>query len=221
MLIEFENALKNEGLNDKTITGYLRNVEDFQNFLQERGYRISEVSDQEIRSYILLQKQAGVSSSLINRRNSSLRKYFKYLRKKGFMAINPMEDIKQLPIEKTNLDISEEQILLIEERILETKNWVRDLLIFRLMFQMKVKAEEMIGLTKDDFDISKGILYLGHRAVPLTPEVVDLVREIDSIQMFYSEKNKPLSASGIYFILKKHFTHAGTGSLRPIDLLKV
>lgn len=174
-----------------------------------------------VKKFNLKLNESGYSNHTIARKNSSLRLYFKYLRKEGYMVINPMEDIKQPNLPKREHLLTNEDFLLIEEKASIDKE--RDLLLLSLAYYDKVKISEIIKLKRSSFDKQQGVLYLENRAVALSVKTKNILEQSQTNENNYlvvNQHNKPLSISGAYFIIKNYFESIGKPELRPVDLYR-
>jgi site-specific recombinase XerD len=193
-------------------------------YIQKRDIKAAQVKEKDIKAYIMDLKMRNVSNSTINRRNTALRLYFKYLRKQGVMMTNPYEDIKQLNLNKREQNISADDIKKVEDFIIERGN-KRDTLLFFLSYYEKLKMPEIITLKKENYHEIQGILYTNKRAVLVSDKTKALIKEFiqqgNNEYLLVNQHNRTLTESGGYYILKNYFKETGIESLRPIDLTKI
>lgn len=198
-------------------------MEHFLSFLDKTETKIIHVKESHIKRFIISLKDQGVSNHTIARKNSALRWYFKFLRKSGMMVENPMEDIKQPELEKRKTAISDEEIDQLETFI-RLGGKTRDLAIFYLLWYEKIKLSEIVQIKKEDFNIKQSILYLHNKAILISDKTHDLLKEecekTENGYLFKNERNKPLTESGAYFILKTFLRQVERPDIRPIDLSK-
>ena len=219
MLHDFERYLKEKIKNEKTIRGYVKDVESFLHAMDQGELKIGQVKEVHIKKYNLDLADQHYSNHTIARKNSALRLFFKYLRKQGIVTGNPMEDIKQPSLPKRQPEITSEE----EIQMKELMQSPRDRLLFQLLLHEGVKIPEVLTCTKGDYHEMQGILYLSKRAITISEDTKMLITEIpgDSDTLLVSgSKNKPLTESGIYYILKRYFKAVNRPDLRPIDLVK-
>lgn len=181
--------------------------------------KIIQTKEIHIRRFNYHLKESGYSEYTIARKNSSLRLFFKFLRKQGAMNTNPIEDIKQPKIEKREKFWKDEEIKKIEE-IIEDQ---RDLLLFSFLYRDKIRLSKIVTLKLEHYKKEQGILYIpNHEAIVLSEETKRLIEKLKLFNQhdyfFYNKHGKPLTESGAYFILKEYFKKAGLKELRPIDL---
>jgi site-specific recombinase XerD len=205
--------------NEKTIRSYVKDVESFLQYMEQNDLKIGMIKEVNVRRYHLYLTENGYSGHTLARKNSALRLFFKYARKQGLMTINPMEDIKQPKVTKRESALTKEEITELESVVLQP----RDQLLLRLLLHEDVKIAEVIAAKKGDYKETQGILYLGKRAVTIsemTRQLLALVTGAEDDYLITSAKDKPLTESGVYFILKNYFKAIGRSDLRPIDLVK-
>lgn len=217
----FESYMDKKVLNAQTKDGYKKDIEQFVSYCKEQELETKEVKEMHIKQYVMRLKEKGLSSHTIGRKCSSLRFYFKYMRKAGEMVHNPMEDIKQPRMESQKQKVTEEMWETIIEPIQEEGN-ERDLLLMYLLHYDKIKISEIVGLQTEQYKEMQGILYLGKRAVPLhekTKQVLDnYIKQVKTDYLFTNQHQKPLTKPGAYFVVKTHLKQAGLETVRPIDL---
>lgn len=199
----------------------MKDVELFTNFVDKEGLRVVNLKETHIKKFNLHLNELGYSNHTIARKNSSLRIYFKYMRKEGFMVGNPMEDIKQPNLPKRENGLTAEDFRLMEEKA--ENGATRDLILLSLAYYDKVKISEIIKLKREAFEKQQGILYLEKKAVILNNKTKNLLENAKGDEEGYlvvNQHNKPLSESGAYFILKNYFDGIGKPELRPVDLYR-
>lgn len=215
--------MEKEYKNKKTVNGYLKDVDDFLLFLQNKDIGISEVRESSIKEYNLFLKEEGYSNHTVARKNSSLRLYFKFMRKLGLMTNNPMEDIKQPKLVERKSQLSLDDFY----KLFEIAKCKRDILILSLCYFDKVKVSDLVKIKVGQYNKEQGILYLGKRAVLVHQEtkknIDSYINELEKEEfelLLVNQHGKELSVSGVYFLLKKYFEEIGKSDLRPIDLYK-
>ena len=88
-----------------TVRSYLNDLDQFDNYLtlQDLSGRPEEIGSHDIRSWIVSLIENGYSPVSIHRKISSLRVFYKYLRKEGLVSNDPLEKVvlpkirKELP----------------------------------------------------------------------------------------------------------------------------
>ena len=89
---EFENYLITEKrFSDHTVIAYKKDLSQFQDFYPITALnQLDELNYQIIRSWIVQLMELKVSNRTVNRKLSTLRSFFKWAQKSGFLSVNPM-----------------------------------------------------------------------------------------------------------------------------------
>lgn len=191
-----------------TITSYSTDLIQFKDFissgleklpLEEIGYKI-------VRLFILSQIEVGVDNKSVTRKISTLKSYFKFLQKQGYISNNPMLKIitpklsKKLPV-----FIDEEKIadLLNGKYFDEGFSGVRNRLIIELFYLTGIRLAELVNLNVSDLDdYNNTIKVLGkgnkERIIPVTKNIIKLFQE------YFAECEKAnLKLDGKIFVTEK------------------
>ena len=193
MYIEpFLNYLKFEKrYSEHTIRAYIDDLNQFILFQQEFNPFVSipdEIIHSHIRSWILQLSNSGAVSRTINRKISSLKKYFKFLISNKYLDINPFEKIispklgKKLPSFINSLEIDN-----LSEIIEFADNYIgkRDQLVLEILYCTGIRLSELINLKKSNIDIiGQTIKVLGkrnkERIIPFPSSLISLLKEYDT-----------------------------------------
>jgi site-specific recombinase XerD len=222
MLHSFKIFLEDKYEQEKTINGYLNDLKLFDEYIEKENIKVAQIKETQIKRFLLFLAEKGYSNHSIARKLSALRLYFKHLRKEGIMLHNPMEDIKQPMTEKREVQLTDEEVKKMKELMRENE---RDFLLFLLVFDEKIKVSDVISIQVKDYQLQQGILYLMKRAISLSEETNHYLKTyIQNMQpedmLMKNQKNKPLSESGAYFILKNYLKKINRNDVRPLDLSK-
>ncbi len=174
---------------EHTITAYLADVEAFYFFLENKGYLNNEeieVTHRHIRAWVVhLLDEADLSVSSVNRKLSSLKAYFRYLKKQGYIKVNPTLKVISPKKQKRLPEFVDEQgmnKLFDEIEFEESFEGCRDRLMLQLLYHTGIRLSELIGIKVADIDFVQGKLkILGkrnkERFVPITGELVQSLQE--------------------------------------------
>lgn len=161
---------KEKNYSKHTIRAYRKDIKVFFDFLRDKD--ISRVDGNVVSYYIAFLLKYGFDTSTVARKLSSLKSFFKTLKKMGLIPDNPADMIRT-PKKKKHLPgfLTYEQI----ERSLKIED-PRDCAIMELLYSCGLRASELTGLDVRDVDfhneeirvMGKGgkerILPLGRRA---------------------------------------------------------
>jgi integrase/recombinase XerC len=179
MLLKFEQYLLTEKrYSEHTLKAYLMDVEQFLNFLntdEQIDYALVRSSD--IRSWIVALFDEGATRKTINRKLSSLRTLFKWLKKEGVVSLNPLTKVngpkneKRLPQFAKESDLKADKL----EHIFDVDfNGVRDRLMFEFFYQTGMRLSELVNLKESDVS-HESIRVIGkrnkERILPISSEL--------------------------------------------------
>jgi len=193
MYIEpFFNYLKFEKrYSEHTIRAYIDDLNQFNSFQQEFNPSLiipKEITHSQIRSWILQLSKSGAISRTINRKISSLKKYFKFLISNNYLEINPFDKIispkmgKKLPSFINSIEID-----YLSECLEFSNNYVgkRDQVVLEILYCTGIRLSELINLKQSNIDlIGQTIKVLGkrniERIIPFPSSLVDIFKEYDA-----------------------------------------
>ena len=100
-LERFLNYLKNErNFSFNTVKSYSNDLNQFFSFINKERKSFSSISSKDIRNWIVFIKEIGLEASTINRKISSLRTYFRFIKREGFILTNPIHRVNFLSVKK-------------------------------------------------------------------------------------------------------------------------
>lgn len=183
MFKEYLKVEKNRSLH--TISAYIGDLNQFQAFLAGKGQvaKIGEIDHLTIRSYIgSLYKKDKKSS--IGRKLASIRSFFDFLVKKGYLENNPAKMVSIPKREKTLpsfMSVDEAFALMDAPKGASLKAY-RDKAIFETLYSCGIRVSELVGMNVDDMDLKEGILRVmgkgnKERIVPVGGKAVEAIEE--------------------------------------------
>ena len=200
-----------------TIAAYLRDINDFQKFLNDNGTKISkEINYSFIRHWIVVLSEKKYSKISINRKIASLKSYFDYLVNIEIINSSPLKGHKNLKSSsKIVIPFSEKEIDKVFENFKSSDMNNRDKLMIEIFYSTGIRRDELINIKLVDilFD-SRAIKVTGkrnkQRMIPMLPNlssnIMDYINNSNpKIYLFESIKSKKLSKSTIYRIINKYF----------------
>lgn len=145
---------------DHTVEAYERDLKLLGDYLGDAYENVSldKITSSHLRSWIVWMSEQGISPRSINRKLSSVRHYFRYLKKVGQSSRNPTLGLvapkvgKRLPevIEARNL-----KKLWEEEIFSEDYPGQRDRMILTLLYVTGIRRSELIGMDVQDVDLGQ------------------------------------------------------------------
>ncbi|MBI5010667.1 MAG: tyrosine recombinase XerC [Bacteroidia bacterium] len=143
-----------------TVRSYLNDLDQFESFLNESGHsdNPSEVTSHDIRAWIVSMLDAEYSAVSVHRKISSLRVYFRFLRKEGVLKNDPLQKVV-VPKRKKRLPVFIEEkamsTLLDDVSFGEDFEGVRNKTIIEMLYLTGMRRSELIGLKDSDIDLSE------------------------------------------------------------------
>ncbi len=191
VLLQFEDYLKTEKrFSENTCVAYKNDLNQFVDFAQINiQEELKEVNYQLIRSWIVNLIDQGSNHRTVNRKLSTLRTFYRWCLKQGFMDTNPMLKIKGPKLEK-RLPVFLKQSELDEQKLTplfsEDFDGIRDRLIVELFYQTGIRLSELITLKEEDVSNSS-IKVLGKRNKErIIPISIELSKQISVYQKYKS-----------------------------------
>jgi len=210
-----------------TVDAYLGDLTAFEFFVQEEFGQesIDLVNYSQIRSWIVLLVDQGISNVSVNRKMASLKAFYKFLLKSKQIEVSPMLKHKSLKTPKVvQVPFSEKEVKELLGQIDNPVGFeeVRDKLIVEMFYMTGMRRAELINLELKNVDCSAGLVkVLGkrnkERLVPILPIIVsqinsyikkrdDLESGVDSDYFFVSKKGLKLSESFVYRLINSYFS---------------
>jgi len=174
MIDEFLNYLANEKrFSVHTVVAYKKDIEQF--FDSIGSNEVSAINHQDIRTYLVEMVEDGKENSTINRKLSSLKTFFKFLKRQEVISINPMLRVQGLKTKKRLPQFVPENQLWDRSIFCEHEDEfsnLRDELILELFYQTGIRLEELINLKNVNISPTS-IKVLGkrnkERLIPIAP----------------------------------------------------
>ena len=225
---------------EHTIRAYKDDLMQFVNFIkiQFEVDEIAKADHRQVRSWIVHMMQNDYSSRSINRKISTLKSYFKYLKKKKIVNTNPMSKINSPKNSKRLPDFIRERHLEQLEKnmsIDDSFSGQRDLLVITLLYQLGIRRSELIGITENDIDKKrKTIKVLGkgnkERIIPISEELIHQIQSYINIKekeypsneesLLLTDKGRPLYPKFIYNLCKKYLSTVASNEYRGPHALR-
>lgn len=238
---QFLGYLTNERrYSDNTVTSYQRDLEDLLLFLETTGsVEIGKIDYQDMRLFLAYLTEKQLSSATIMRKLSSVRSFFKYAMREGYVSHQPLELIHYQNRKQRLPEFfyeEEMQQLLDSAYQLETPTILRDRAILELFYSSGLRLSELRQLTLKQINISvqlirvvgKGnkerIVPLGDKAMKALKQYLQQWREQyvngdTQGAVFITEKGKAKSTAQVRKVLEKLSQAAGlTVSMYPHKL---
>lgn len=220
-LAVYKAYLLEKGVAQLTVASYLSDLQDTIRYLEEQGVDDwASVDKTNLMGYLTSLKEAGHKSSTLNRRVSSLRRFFAFLQREGKVASDPVSLIR---VDQTKrlaprgLEI-EESNALIENAPGKGDTKVRNRALLALLVATGARVNEIIDLKLSDLDLDLGVVYLGkkiRRLVPLNEGANQIIGDYiktkranrvqpeASATVFLNNRGAPLSRQSVWEIVNQ------------------
>lgn len=155
--------LVERGYSENTAESYKADLVEFLKFCREEKDGIpsvGEVNHAFVRAYISDMQRRGCSRSTVARRLSSLRSFFRYLRRRGVVESDPTALVSSPKMQKKLpefLELTEIEALL---SVIDTSKIIglRDVAIIELLYSTGMRIGELLALDIDDIDIENSVV---------------------------------------------------------------
>lgn len=204
LLEEFVRYLQMEKrYSDHTVIAYQKDVEQFLLHAEiSKQAELKEVTHSLIRSWMVALIESGIENKSVNRKLSSLRAFFKWLKKEAVINVNPTVKItgpknaKRLPSFAKESELQTEKLDIFFGSDFDG---MRDRLMFEVLYQTGIRLSELIGLKETDVQLDT-LKVLGkrrkERIIPISKELVLLVDQYRKL------KDASCAGSSVFFVLK-------------------
>lgn len=207
-----------------TVLSYENDLTSFSKYclVQYEIQEIQRVNHLIIRSWIMEMKSNGISNASINRKISALKSFYKYLRRKEIVTINPMAKIQSLKKSKRLPSfVPKSKMEYLQEETLNKDSFlaIRDELIITILYMTGIRRSELINIKSTDINKSRlEIKVIGkgnkERLCPITNEVLDKISsytelkdsefgKLDHTYLFVTEKGKPCYPKLIFNVVSR------------------
>ena len=180
-LQQFSDFLEHEKRYSKhTLTGYLRDLKQFQKWLKEKdASTILEADSLHIRNWIASLHRQGIGGKTLQRKLSSLRSFYQFHVRKHQLKNNPAIDIRAPKTARTLPDTLDADTL---TQLLEIQGdsilAIRDRAIMELFYSSGLRLSELVNLDLDSLDLQdKSLRAIGKgdktRILPIGTKAVE------------------------------------------------
>lgn len=208
---QFTEWLKQVGKSPSTISTYQREIQKYQDWLQQYSIYLEDISQKDVQSYVSFLEQQGKSPVTIDKILGAIRTFAKFLKKPDIII-----DISVVPVEKKE-EIEVLTPLECEQLLREVKKdgHNRNIAIVYLLLHTGIRVSELCSLNKSDIDFERNLVLVKHnstgeeRAIPLSDDSRTYLQrhiELNRIEdaLFVSKSNERLSERSVQYMLKKY-----------------
>lgn len=225
-----------------TLVAYENDLTGFFNFLelQYAGIELPEIKAIFIRSWLAAMKEKNeAGAKTLNRKISSLKSFFKFLMKKGVIAITPMDAVAtpKLPKRVPHF-VDEKDMSRLFDPIRFANDWMgkTEKLILEILYQTGIRKSELINLQEGHIDWGNHtIKVLGkgnkERILPVSAgltesmknyskEKKEIFESLPHPNLLVGKKGLPLDPKQVYIIVRKYLTQITTIEKKSPHILR-
>ncbi len=230
-IIEFLDYIKYiRVFSEKTVINYTIDLRQFLNHLSKNEIHLKDITKKALRKYLVYMHKEKFSVRSIHRKISSLKSFFKYLSRMGYVENNPALTLNYPKLEKKLpeiLSINEIENL-VDSFTPSTPMEKRDKTIIEMLYSSGIRVGELTGLDIGDVDLlSKTIRVIGkgkkERIAFLTTSALRSLKQYLDVRdklyenvknspkipeeenpLFLSLKGTRLHPTSVYTIIKKY-----------------
>ncbi len=225
---------------EHTIVAYETDLEQFSKFLEKHLEikTLEEITPGFVRTWMAQLKDSGITSRSIHRKRSSLKSFYKYLRKQGIVAESPMATLsmprqpKRLP---TWLETSQLDKLWQEGVFPESHDGKTAALAISILYETGIRRSELVGLTHAQLDFGNGslrVLGKGKKerilpvGKPLMAAITQYIKDKEGLpsnvtgHLLVRETGKPVTAAWVYTTVTHYLGLVTTQQKRSPHVLR-
>lgn len=217
-----------KGSSDHTLRAYRCDISDFLEFLEQDNIELEDMQPRDIRAYLMVLSERGLSKRTCNRKLSAVRSFLNFLLKQEVLESNVAAQVHSPKIEKRLPKTMKAKDL---EAIFEAASKadpesLRNLALFELFYASGARVSEISGLNMAQLDLQNHqVMLFGkgrkERIVPLHDRAVcalstyiyevrqHFVTKAKEPAVFLSSRGNRLSADAIRRILKAYLLDLG------------
>ena len=215
---------------DKTVVGYESDLREFEEYLKgvSEDLDLLAVDADLVRGWVVSLMDRGFASTSVNRKLSSLRSFYRYLLKRGYVTVDPVAKVqgpkakKPLPVFVKEADM---------DRLLDQTDFgsgfegVRDCLIIEMFYLTGMRRSELVNLKDGDVDFSACVIKVTgkrnkQRLIPFAEQLkedlllyLSLRNEIcaGACEAFFVRKDgRMLTPVAVYLLVKRNLAKVVT-----------
>jgi len=224
-----------------TVRSYLNDLDQFDNHLKSKDLpgKPETIVSHDVRSWIVSLIEDGYSAVSVHRKISSLRVFYRYLRKEGLVNNDPLEKIV-LPKTKKRLPVFVEEESL--DRLLDEYEFgndfqgIRNMTVVEMLYMTGIRRAELTGLRNSDVDIKGASLKVTgkrnkQRIIPLLKSFTAKLEKYIEVRneafpdsgsewFFLSNKGNKLYDKYVYLIVRKYLSVVTTIEKKSPHILR-
>ena len=203
-------------LSDNTLQSYRRDIEQYENYVEENKINYLKVSEEEILTYMEYLRDENKKESTISRSLASIRSFYQFLVRSKKIKKDPTIAIESPKVDKRkpNILTSQEVELLLEQPKDVDLKGTRDKAMLEFAYATGMRVTEMITLDIDDVKLEEGYVIcrgknkarnipLGSMSLKALKEYIEdarpyLLKDEDETALFVNVNGTRLTRQGFW-----------------------
>lgn len=213
---------------NNTVLSYRRDLVKFNKFMEDQGITdVTKMNLTNLNSYMLHMEKEHLATSTISRNVATLKAYFGYLQREGYIFNDPALQLKAPKIEKKMPEVitTKEVDILLNQPSLNTNKGMRDRAMLELLYATGMRVSELISLKVSDVNLNASYIRCQdanhERIIPfgnvaknaLKSYICDarpaMIDQESEDALFTNCNGTPMSRQGFWKLLKKYAKNAG------------
>ena len=217
---KFKNYLTVEkNYSEHTIKNYLADLKEFAEFLS--GQTVESVDYLTVRKFLGVLRGRSISKRSVARKLSSLRTFYRFLQRDGYVKDNPVANVSTPKMDKKLPSFLDEKTVIKLVTAPEKKTFQdsRDRAILETLYSTGIRVGELVGIDTDDVDFISGVVkVLGkgrkERLAPIGEKAISIIREYleyrnskkkpDKKALFLNKSGKRLTQRSVRRIVDRY-----------------
>ena len=222
---KFLESLEYEkGLSQNTLESYGADLRDYQMFLNDHSSEtLIDVTPSTIVGYLMFLRRKGRSTATVARRLASIKSFYRFLLKEGYIDKDPCENLSSPSLERRLpkvLTLAEIERLL-DQPDLSTPIGLRDRAILEVLYATGLRVSELTNLDLGDVDLREGfvrcigkgskerVVPLGEIAITATKSYIEngrptLIFDPKELSLFVNQNGGRMTRQSIWKLVKKY-----------------
>jgi integrase/recombinase XerC len=170
-----------QGVSSHTVRAYEKDLQEFSQFTEKKP---KDVDNLDVRSFLASLHHKKLKKSSISRKLASVRSFFKYLHREGYIKKNPAKLVSSPKVPKTlpKFLTIDDVFSLMESPVGETFGPTRDKAILELLYSSGLRVAELTSLDIGDLDLKESVIRVKgkgrkERIVPIGSKAMAAIQE--------------------------------------------
>src|SRR6266487_3319210 len=165
-----DRMIVGETTNHNTVMAYRNDLRQLCGYLKQQSLdNWSQITPQHMVSYIAqMRDELAYQSTTIARKLAALKSFFRYMRSRGTIFLDPLENIEAPRVHKELPQVLDAQQVscLFDQVQPVTPGGMRDLAMLHLLYATGMRVSEIVALNVGDFDARRATIFCPGRTGP-------------------------------------------------------